>query len=230
MARRLAVVQSSYIPWKGYFDLIKSVDEFILLDDVQYTSRDWRNRNRIKTKDGLKWLTIPVIDGGRDMVVRAARIAGRVWARKHWTSIHHSYCRAPYFDLYRERFDGLYQEVSDADCLSIVNRRFIDAICAALGIRTKISWSTDHPHRNDRGERLVDLCRATGATEYLSGPTAKSYIGEEIFAAAGIRVSYADYSGYPEYPQLFPPFTHQVSILDLLFNVGPDAMRYMKSL
>lgn len=229
MARRIAVVQSNYIPWKGYFDLIKSVDEFILLDDVQYTRRDWRNRNQIKTKDGPQWLSIPVRDEGREALIQDVRIADCAWARKHWTTIYHSYCRAPYFDLHRERFETLYKDVREAECLSGINRRFIDASCAALGIQTKISWSTDYPHRDERDQRLVDLCRGTGATEYLSGPTAKSYLQEDVFADAGIRVSYADYSGYPEYPQLFPPFTHHVSVLDLLFNVGPDAPRYMKS-
>ena len=226
---RLAVVQSNYIPWKGYFDLINSVDEFILYDDAQYTRRDWRNRNRIKTRDGPRWLTIPVeVKSKYHQSIRDVRTSDPNWARRHWESIRHNYARARYFREYEKVLSGLYLGPL-SHSLSDINRMFIEAVCAQLGIKTKISWSSEYVLSDGRNDRLVALCQQAGATHYLSGPSARGYLDEKLFAAFGISVSYADYSGYQEYPQLFPPFEHAVSILDLLLNVGADAKRYMKS-
>jgi hypothetical protein len=109
MPRKAAIVQSSYIPWKGYFDLIRQVDEFILYDDVQYTRRDWRNRNLIKTPHGLSWLTIPVdVKGKYFQSIRETRIADPGWAERHWKTIVHNYSRAPHFDHHRQKLEELY--------------------------------------------------------------------------------------------------------------------------
>jgi len=230
MSKRVAIVQSNYIPWKGYFDLIRAVDEFILYDDVQYTRRDWRNRNKIKTPQGSQWLTIPVkIKGKYDQTIQDTRIINPAWARRHWRTICHNYAKTPHFAAYRERFEQLYLGC-DEKLLSRVNYRFLGAICGMLGIGTQISWSKDYAVASAKTERLVDLCRHAGATEYLSGPAAKHYLAPELFDAAGIALSFADYSDYPEYPQMFGPFEHEVSIIDLLFNTGPNAARYLKRL
>lgn len=227
--KRVAIVQSSYIPWKGYFDLIAGADEFLLFDDRQFTKRDWRSRNRVKTAQGTQWLTVPVLVKGRyHQRIDEARTDGSTWREKHWRTIAHAYAAAPFFDAYAPTLEPLYLG-SNETSLSLVNRAFIDAICSALGITTPISWSSDYPGEGDRSERLLSLCLATGATEYLSGPAAKSYLDEQLFEDSGISISYMDYSGYPEYPQLHPPFEHEVTVLDLLFNTGADAPRYMKS-
>jgi hypothetical protein len=229
MSKTIAVVQSNYIPWRGYFDLINSVDEFILYDDVQYTIRDWRNRNIIKTSSGPLWLTIPVeVKGMYFQKIKDTRISDLTWWRKHWASIVHSYSRAKHFPMQKELFEELYSRAADK-LLSHVNYRFIVAICRILGISTTISWSMDYKLIGDKTERLVHLCQQAGATAYLSGPSAKAYLDEDLFRNEGIAVSYMDYSGYPEYTQLYPPFQSQVSIIDLIFNEGPDATRYMKS-
>ncbi len=225
----MAIVQSNYIPWKGYFDIINRVDEFMLFDDRQYTRRDWRNRNLIKTAQGLHWLTIPVHAKGRyEQRIHETMISDPEWADRHWKTISTAYGAAPFFDQYRDAIGALYK-ASGEERLSDVNRRFLDAICGLLGIRTRISWSTDYTAEGSRTQRLVNLCQVVGATEYLSGPAARSYIEEDRFRDAGIELTYMDYSGYPEYPQLHGPFEHGVSIIDLLFNTGPDAHRYMKS-
>lgn len=225
----MAIVQSNYIPWKGYFDLINMVDEFILFDDRQFTRRDWRNRNLIKTAQGVHWLTIPVRVKGRfEQRIDDTIIDGREWSDRHWKTISHAYASAPFFAQYRDEIGALYAS-SGEERLSDVNRRFLDAICGILGIRTRLSWSSDYPTSGDRTERLVNLCRLAGANEYLSGPSARAYIEDAQFQAAGIDLIYMDYAGYPEYPQLHGAFEHGVSILDLLFNVGADAPRYMKS-
>ena len=227
--KKVAVVQSNYIPWKGYFDLINSVDEFILFDEVQYTRRDWRNRNLIKTPRGLAWLTIPVAAKGHfHQKICDTQVSERGWGAKHWSSLARNYANAPHFELYRDVFEPLYRR--DEPFLSVVNHAFLSAICGILGIATRISWSMDYtPLKEGKTERLVDLCRQAGASEYLSGPMARDYIDPALFDAAGIGLSFFDYAGYPEYPQSFGKFEHGVTILDLLFNLGPQAPRYMKS-
>jgi hypothetical protein len=197
--KAVAIVQSNYIPWKGYFDIINLVDEFILFDDMQYTRRDWRNRNRLKTANGSQWITIPVdVKGRYFQKIKNTEVSNAAWNHKHWDSIRNSYSRAR-------------------------------SICKLLGIATKISWSMDYRLAEGKNERLIALCKQAGADEYISGPSAKGYIDEDMFEKEGITLSYMDYSGYPEYTQLYPPFDHAVSIIDLIFNEGPDAQKYMKS-
>ena len=226
--KSVAVVQSCYIPWKGYFDLIALVDEFILFDDRQYTKNDWRNRNRIKTAQGAQWLTIPIAQSGRHgQRIDEAEAADPRWPAKHWRAIAQNYSRAPFFDEQAERFERIYATLEDRR-LAVVNRRFIGAICESLGIATPISESTEYAAGGDRSERVLALCRAAGATRYLSGPSARSYLDVELFREAGIDVRFMDYGGYPVYPQLYPPFDHAVTALDLIFNVGTDARRYLK--
>ena len=227
--KRVAIVQSNYIPWKGYFDLVNSVDEFILYDDMQFTRRDWRNRNLIKTPRGLEWLTIPVATKGRYLQkICDTALSDPGWGRAHWATLSHNYAKSPFFAQYREVLEPLYHEA--APRLSETNFRFISAICGILGITTRISWSMDYrPLKEGKTERLVDLCLQAGATHYLSGPAARDYIDPAAFAAAGIALSYFDYSGYPEYPQQWGRFEHGVTVLDLLFNTGPQARQFMRS-
>jgi hypothetical protein len=228
--KRVAIVQSSYIPWKGYFSLIQLVDEFILYDDVQYTHRDWRNRNRIKTPVGTEWLTIPVtIKGHREQRVCDAGIFDPIWAKKHWRAIALRYARAAHFAQIAPLLEPLYASCETEPALSRVNARFIGALCEWLAIPTRLSWSMDYTLAGERTERLVHICRQAGATEYLTGPAARAYLDESLFARAGIRVLWMDYAGYPEHRQLYtPPFVHGVSVLDLLMNEGTaGAARYL---
>ena len=225
--KRVAIVQSNYIPWKGYFDLIASVDEFIIYDAVQYTHRDWRNRNRIKTPQGVHWLTVPVLTKGRaNQAIRDACIEGREWATVHWRTIQSNYARAPHFEQIAASLEPIYK--NPPPNLSTLNEQLIKSICVMLGISTRIT--TDRNYRMVEGKllRAADLCEQAGATTYVSGPAAKAYLDESILRARDIQVEWFDYSGYPEYPQLWGNFVHEVSILDLLFNCGPDAPRYMK--
>lgn len=229
MEKTVAVVQSNYIPWKGYFDLIHLVDEFILYDDVQYTRRDWRNRNIIKTPTGPIWLTIPVaVKGKYFQKIKDTTISDPNWGKTHWATIVHNYSKTRYFGMHREVFEGLYLQSAERN-LSRVNYLFLNAICGLLGIKTKISWSMDYNPGTGKTERLVELSKQAGATEYISGPAAKHYLQEELFSKEGIALRYIDYSSYPEYTQLSPPFDHKVSIIDLIFNEGPNATKYMKS-
>jgi hypothetical protein len=229
MGKTIAIVQSNYIPWRGYFDLVNSVDEFILYDDMQYTKRDWRNRNTIKSPGGLIWLTIPVqVKGKYFQQIKDTVVVGDKWASDHWRSIVHSYSKAKCFSEYRDVFEELYLGPQDK-MLSQINHSFISAICGILGINTTRSWSMNYDLVGDKTERLINLCKQAGGTKYLSGPAAKTYLDEELFRAQGIEVAYMDYSGYQEYQQLNPPFESQVSIIDLIFNEGQDSGKFLKS-
>lgn len=231
MAKKIAIVQSSYIPWKGYFDLIRAVDEFVLYDDMQFTKRDWRSRNRIKTAQGLHWLSIPVdVKGKFNQSIREARIAEPGWSLQHWNSLRHAYAKSPYFRDYDSVLAPVFADLADEPMLNQVNHRLITTICEILGIKTPITWSMDYPQREGKCERLISICQAAGATHYLSGPAARDYMDMELFAEAGISVGFADYSGYREYPQPHGPFEHGVTVLDLLLCVGPKAMDYMKDI
>ena len=222
--RRVAIVQSNYIPWRGYFDLMSQVDAFVLLDDVQYTRRDWRNRNRITTPDGPRWLSIPVqTKGAFDQRIDQTRIADPGWRRSHWSAIEQAYRRAPHFDEIAAVLTPLYEGL-DAELLSEVNFAFLECVRAQLGIDTPMSYSSQYGTAGERNRRLLDICHATGASDYVSGPLARDYLDVELFAREGVAVQWFDYSGYRPYAQLYGDFEPSVSIVDLLFCEG-DASR-----
>lgn len=227
--KKIAILQSNYIPWKGYFDMINRVDEFVLYDDMQYTRRDWRNRNKIKTKNGLSWLSIPVdVKGKYFQKINETKIDNPDWSKKHWQTILGNYSKSKYFSDYKNIFEELYLGCNE-EYLSEINHKFILAINAILGIQTKIRWSSEFELLDGQTEKLLGICKQAGATNYISGPAAKGYFDEKLAQQEGIQVEWMDYSGYPEYNQLHPPFEHGVSVLDLIFNEGPNAKNFMKS-
>lgn len=228
LAKKVAIVQSNYIPWKGYFDLIAAVDEFILYDEMQYTRRDWRNRNKIKTPKGAEWLTVPVVSKGRyHQRICDTEIQGQDWRRSHWNAIQVNYRRAPHFDDIAALIEPFYKSAEHTH-LSALNQSFIERIAGYLGMGTKISLSSDYRLADGKSERLADLTAQAGGSIYVSGPAAKDYLDESVFAEREIGVVWFDYSDYPEYPQLWGDFIHGVTILDLLFNCGADAPKYMR--
>lgn len=227
--KKIAILQSNYIPWKGYFDMINRVDEFVLYDDMQYTRRDWRNRNKIYTQNGPTWLSIPVdVKGKYFQKINETKVSDLNWPKKHWPTIQQNYSKAKHFKDYNELFEELFLNCTE-EYLSQINYRFITAINEILGIKTKISWSSEYDLVEGQTEKLLGICKQAGAASYLSGPAAKGYFDDELAAQEGIAVEWMDYSGYPEYQQLHQPFEHGVTILDLIFNEGPNATKFMKS-
>lgn len=225
--RRVAVLQSNYIPWKGYFHIIREVDEFIFYDDVQFTKNDWRNRNRIKTAQGVKWISIPV---GSDLkrLICEVKLPDKGWAISHWDQIRSAYSNAPFFKHYRDFLKHVYLEREWAT-LSELNQFLIRHIAVEfLGLtHCRFGSSLDYTLSGARQDRLMALLEQSNAEIYVSGPAARAYLEPERFAAKGIDLQYMDYSKYPEYPQPHPPFAHDVSVLDLLFNVGPNAPHFI---
>lgn len=230
MAKRVGIIQSNYIPWKGYFDFIDSVDEFVVFDDVQYTRRDWRNRNRIKTANGLQWLTIPVEAKGKyTQLVRETRVAGNDWSAEHLRALHHAYARAPHYQEHTAWLQALYERAAEFEFLSDVNLLFMRALCERFGIATPLRLSSEFEIVEGKNERLIAICRQAGATEYLSGPAAREYLEPAAWESAGIALRFKSYAGYRAYPQLHGPFEHAVTALDVLFNTGERARQYLKS-
>ncbi|HAY27299.1 MAG TPA: WbqC family protein [Candidatus Accumulibacter phosphatis] len=224
--RSLAILQSNYLPWKGYFDIIHDVDLFIFYDDLQYTKNDWRNRNRIKTGNGAEWITIPAGEDSNRLICEVA-IRNPLWQTKHWKTLQQNYGRSPFFGRYAPFFQDFYLG-REWDNLSELNHYLIGGIAREfLGITTEFRDSREYALTGQKLERLLQLVKSTGADRYLSGPAAKDYIDPHRFSELGVELAWKDYSGYPEYPQRYPPFEHRVSILDLLFNVGPDAPWYI---
>ncbi len=225
--KTIAVLQSNYLPWKGYFDIIHDVDEFVFYDEVQYTKNDWRNRNRIYTQSGLRWLTLPC---GYDLNRRIDEVKLKNeldWARDHLNKLKEAYRKAPHFGRYIGFFEMIYLERKWTH-LSELNRFLIQAIAQDfLGIQTAFTDSARYGATGDKNQRLLNLLVKAGADRYVSGPAAKSYIDEDAFAAKGIELVWKDYGGYPAYPQGHEPFEHGVSVVDLLFNVGEQAPWYI---
>jgi len=225
--KRVAIMQSNYFPWKGYFDIIHDVDECVFFEDARYTPQHWRNRNRIKTANGPVWLTIPVGDS-EDRLICEVELPRNGWAVKHWRRIEAWYRRAPHFERYRDvlreaLLDPKWRLLSDLNCHLI--RLIAHQI---LGMETKFSDSRVlQAHSTGKQERVIEILHQVGGTVYVSGPAAKTFLDPQHFAQEGIALVWKDYSGYPEYEQLYPPFRHDVSILDLLFHVGPDAQQYI---
>ena len=218
---KVAVIQSNYIPWKGYFDIINDVDHFIFYDDVQYTKNDWRNRNRIMTPNGSIWITVPV-GASLNRLINEVKINDSSWQDRHWKSIKQNYSRAPYFKKYREFFEEIYLARKWSG-LSELNQYVIKKVAVEiLNVKTRFSSSEMYKAQGERQERLLDLLKKANADAYISGPSASDYIELDRFKDAGIQLAYKDYSGYPEYAQMFKPFDHFVSIIDLIFNAGPD--------
>jgi hypothetical protein len=223
---RVGILQSNYIPWKGYFDIIGSVDLFIFHDDLQYTKGDWRNRNKIKTSRGAEWITVPCGASERRLICDV-ELSDASWQEQHWRLIKINYSKTPYFKLYAGFFEAFYLGQAWAN-LSDMNQAIIKSISSEiLGIKTKFADSRVYELESSKGARVIELLKKVDATKYLSGPAAKSYLLESTFSDAGINLEWMNYGGYPEYPQLFPPFDHSVSIIDLLFNAGPEALSFM---
>lgn len=224
---RVGIIQSNYIPWRGYFDLIASVDLFIIHDDLQYTKQDWRNRNRIKTPQGPEWVTVPVHYARVDQLIDETFIAyDRDWIAQHLGKLRQSYRQAPFFTTYFGAFAEIVQRRLTK--LSDLNLALLRWAMTEMGITTEIRLSRDLQVTGQKTERLIQLLRAVGATDYLSGPAACAYIETSRFAEAGIGLSYKSYD-YAPYPQLWGAYDPAVSILDTLFMLGPDAGGILRS-
>ena len=232
--KTVVITQSNYIPWRGYFAMLAQADELILLESVQYTRRDWRNRNTIKTHSGPQWLTIPVdVKGKFFQAIDETRIADGNWAEHHIRSIEVNYRRCAEFESVAPWLFELLRKAGELALLTHVNSLLLAEISRRLGLGMQIRRCTDVLPRADLiamapTDRLLNLCSAAGGTRYVSGPAAKDYMELEKFERAGIEVAWMDYTGFPEYPQAWGAFEPHVSIIDLLLNCGDSSPAYLR--
>jgi len=224
--KRVALLQSNYIPWKGYFSIISQVDLFVFHDDLQFTKQDWRNRNKIKTNNGLEWITVPC--GKNEHInICDVELKDPSWQKKHWNKICHNYYKAPCFKEYRDFFENIYLNTL-WDNLSVMNQEIIKRISTEiLGLKTSFDDTRKYNLSQKKSDRVLELLNKVDATDYYSGPAAKSYLDVEKCMRNGVEVHWIDYSGYVQYPQLYGGFENFVSILDLIFNVGSNAKKYI---
>ncbi|MCL2925001.1 MAG: WbqC family protein [Trichodesmium sp. MAG_R04] len=223
---KVGIIQSSYIPWRGYFDFINSVDSFIIYDDVLFSKGSWRNRNQVKTRSGLTWISVPVNSKLELPIDRVLICKNIPWRRKHRGLLKDSLQSAPFFKdaicLWEECVNGSETTISE------LNIKLIKTICAYLNIATPILMSRDYQVKGSKTERLIQLLKKSGATTYLSGPTAKGYLDEKLFREHKIRLEYKTYD-YDPYPQLFGNFIGTVTVLDTIANTGKDAIESLTS-
>lgn len=228
MQKTVVVTQSNYLPWRGWFDMVRRADALVLLDSVQFTRRDWRNRNRIRTPRGLAWLTVPVATRGQFLqAVDETAITDAGWAEEHIRALRQNYAAAAHAGEL-PALEALLHEAAARHLLAEANEILIRGLCARLGIGTAILRDTALIGRAalaamDPSERLAALAREAGAARYLTGPAARAYMSEAPFAERGIAVDWMDYSGQPPYPQLWGGFEPAVSVVDLILNTGPAA-------
>ncbi len=224
---RVGIIQSSYIPWRGYFDFIDNVDLFIFHDDIQYTKGDWRNRNKIKTSNSLAWLSVPVNYQSSSRHICETKIDySRNWQRNHLNQFKENYQKSAFF---KDAMDIFEQGLSFADdTISKLNIRLIKLVCAYLQINTPLVKSSNYAVSGVKTERIINLLNKVGAKVYLSGPTAKGYLDENLFREHCISLEYKTYDYLP-YPQSWGEFAGNVTVLDLIANSGPDAGKLFKS-
>lgn len=228
---RIAIAQPTYLPWLGYFDLLDQVDRFVLLDSVQFERQSWQQRNRIKTPQGLAWLTVPVIFRGRlSQTIADVNIRVPDFWHDHLRAIELNYRRAPYFNRY---FDKLWEKVDVAAASLSLPHLTISLLrwfAEVLEIKTPMVRSSELGVHGKRTELLAEICVSLGATAYLSPLGASEYLLDElpILTSRGIGVSFHNYL-HPVYRQMFPPFQPYTCILDLIFNEGENALEIIRS-
>lgn len=224
---RVAIVQSNYVPWRGYFDLIDDCDIFVVFDDVQYTDRDWRNRNTLKTPRGLEWISVSVTHRSRGQLIQDIPIDWNVdWAGRHLNLLRQNYRDAPWYaEIVGEFADIIARK---PQMLSELNVALMNWVMGRCNIKTRLIDAATLSGTGRKTERLLSLVKAVGGSVYLSGPSAEAYLDVSTFAEAGIAVEFKSYD-YAPYPQLWGGFKGGVSVLDLLMNTGPDARNFLKS-
>ncbi|MDP2104819.1 MAG: WbqC family protein [Desulfobulbaceae bacterium] len=223
----ISVHQPQYMPWLGYFAKMAGADHFILLDTVQYKKNEWQNRNRIKTATGWQWLTVPVAFNFPETINQVRTINSQNWQRTHQQSIITNYNRAPYFEQVMTWLAPLF--AIEWKTLAELNISLVRSLAGFLGITTLIHVASElGPFPETPDERLIVLVRHFDGKKYIAGSGGQGYMNLNTWSDAGIEVEFQDYH-HPTYPQLFGPFEPNLSVLDLLFNCGPNSLNLLRN-
>ncbi|MGQ9628967.1 MAG: WbqC family protein [bacterium] len=219
----LAIHQPNYLPWLGFFHKIWMCDTFVLLDNARYSRGSWMNRVKVKIASGPIWLSVPIITKSKcDQSIIDAKIQNNEpWRRKHWHTLIQNYSGSPFFRNYKSFFSEFYRRKWSK--LSEMNEFAIRYIASELGLRRELIRASDLKVEGSGTELLINICKALGADTYLSGDGAGGYLEEGKFAESGIELIYQNFK-HPAYKQLYGDFVAGLSIVDLLFNHGPDSL------
>ena len=225
---KCVILQPGYLPWLGFFDQMHWADVFVIYDDVQYTKRDWRSRNRIKTAHGVQWLSVPVLSKSRryQRIDEARIVTERNWVHKHLESIQNAYNPAPYFHRFYDDFRDILTK--NHKYLLHLDMEFIEYVKDVLGIQARLVYSSSLKSSGSRTTRLIRICRELGADAYMTGDLAAQYLDTRSFEEQGISVYFHQYH-HPVYAQLHGAFVPHLSIIDLLFNCGPESLAVLSS-
>jgi WbqC-like protein family len=228
----VTIMQPAYLPWLGYFHRIMASDLFIVLDHVQIDKNSktgFAHRNKVRTREGWGWLTVPLKTKGKKgelFLNQIELVEDQPWAAKHWETLKHNYGRAPFFRQHAGALEGLYARKWER--LADLTREFMAWQLAAFNVRTPLMFSSEMSVPGNKDELILNLCRAAGASVYISGPFGRDYLREDLFSASGITVVYHDYQ-HPVYPQVYPGFEPYMAAVDLLLNCGPDSLQILRA-
>ena len=225
----IAIQQPEHIPWLGFFDKMTKCDKFVLLDNVQFKKRYFENRNKIRTRDDYKWVTVSVVSKARyTQVINEVEVDNYTrWKRKYWLSIVHAYSKAPYFKRYSEKFEDILKQ----EWIKLVdlNVALLKVIRNILGITTEMIMASCIVSENKKGSDLIlSICEELKASKYISGPDGINYLSVEEFKNSGIHIEYHRYQ-HPEYKQMYTPFLSHMSVVDLIFNHGEQSLNILKN-
>jgi len=222
---RVTIHQPQFLPWLGYLDKIDQADAFIMLDTVQFKKNEWQNRNRIRTAKGWQWLTVPVLQHFGQRIDEVLINPTAAWKAQHLRALDMHYARAPYRNRYLAQLRELY--AAPWNKLSDLNEATVQWLLEAYGITTPVHRAADYAARDEPTDRLIDLCRAVGATQYLAGPGAEHYMDTPRFESSGVRLNLQVFH-HPIYRQVYEPFEPNLSALDLLLMQGPEALTTLR--
>jgi hypothetical protein len=220
---KLVILQPGYLPWLGFFDQMYQSDIFLIYDDVQYDKHGWRNRNRIKTAQGVQWLTLPVLTKGQSKpLIKEVLVNNQTdWRKAHLKTIEQSYSRAPYFNDYFGLFEEIYTK--EWKYLIDIDMAFIYALIEKLGLTKEIKFSSSLGIPGKGTQRLIDICSYFKISDYLTGDAAEDYLDESQFSQINVQLHYHHYQ-HPVYNQLHGEFVPYLSVIDLLFNQGKESL------
>jgi hypothetical protein len=221
---RIAIHQPEHLPWLGYLDKARRADAFIFLDTVAFKKNYFENRNRIRTPQGWAWVTAPVLLKGRfGQAFLDVEINNQArWAEVYYRTLLQNYSRAPFWKTYGPVLEELL--LRPWEKLVDLNLALIDLVWRAFGLTTPTRRASTLGVTGKKSGLLLDICRKTGATVYLSGPSGRDYLEQSLFSDAGIGIEFHEFH-HPEYPQRFAPFVPGLASIDLLLNEGPDGIR-----
>ena len=225
---KIVITQSNYIPWKGYFDLINYADKFIFFDEVQYTRRNWRNRNLLNDGKNKKWITLPVNNKGNyNEKISNIVVKDENWVNHHLKIFKHYYSKSEFFNEAYEFLQEVYSKI-DSNNLSLINIHIIKSISKYLNLNCKFENSkTINQNKEDASERLVEICKSQKSTIYVTGPSARNYLNEKIFLNNDIKIEWFDYGETKNYKQQSASFIKNLSIVDCIMNCGTDINKFL---